>query len=1410
MPTIGTGQNGPNVAATNEQYMDKLGRLRWTKDALGYVNYYSYHPDTGGQAYEALDVNPSSMPGSASGNDTKWVSVLDDGDGDTSYSSAGIPTRSGAISTLRTMITTNEYDSRGRKTKTVEPGSRTHYTVYQPNRTLMFPHWSGSASGLPISASVVNDGGQLVESYNIRATYSSISTSSGAPTGFSSEPSQSDYVSWTRYAYDALTKRRTTVDRYHYIPSSGTGTLSTNFHRTAQKYDSQGRLSYTVSTVSGTSTASGKEQVTQQVYDFLNRVTETKTGVSSTSHDMGSGYTTLPTMVTTGKTIYDDGGVGNSYVTKTLRYYGTGANDYTGVKIKRTYRGHVRGHESFSAGSTETAEGPFPVVDIDWEGKSVAAAQYKTTVPTWSTVLTGDGYTAYAASTSTNRGSYSSTSYDDLGRPYQQKTYLVDSSTGALGNALQADMYYDLGGQLVASAQVGTAGSETAYDALGRAYQTRKVLELESTKYSSGTFQYRDPQPNPGFSSSNTSAMTGGDDKVINLSHSVYDDEGNVTESHSFVMYHSDMDGIDLSATDDYIRTSSYSWYDDLDRLTTTGEYGSGDTTAGAGTWKYAAVPSRPSTAPTTSSDTLLVTKYSYEMTTGRSSVTTSPKGRQNKTFYDDYGRTTFVAENFDNFDPSSLSSVSDGSDASKDRVTQTTYDGLGNTTSLIAYNGSSTSTQATKHLYEDTRNARWVTNTIYPDSSDTTSSGTDQIKVTYNVDGTQATRTDQRGVVIEYAYDGRRRPIIQKVSNLGSGGENVDGTIRSISSTYDSLGRREKTTSHGNQVTSNTDTTDVKNQIQDGYSGLTTLVIEYQQHGSAVNTGTSLKSQMAYDGSNSGGLFTDNYRFEQLTYPNGRVVYTDYGIADGYTDLTNSPYRLRETNSSGTILAEYAYTGNGNPVLTTYTQPAITLSMYGSGTNYTGLDRFGRAQSQKWVKSSTDLARFDYTYDYDSNRLTADDPVAATNSQNYDELYSYDGLDRLAKTERGNLSSGSIASKNYEEDFTLDQLNNWAAYYRDLNGDGTDDLVQTRVHNDVNEISSISASVGTTWATPTYDAAGNMVTCPKPNDPANSFTLRWDAWNRLVKVLDGVVPVVEYEYDGMNRRIVKNIYTGGFLSQTRHRYHAPGKDQVIEERVDSSTTAERQFTWGVRYIDDLVMRTRDTDANGSLDETLYALTDITYDVVALTDATGAVVERFLYDPYGKSTVLDANFALDADGASDYDWEYRFTSREFDKETGLDYFRARYYASNVGKFVNRDPLEYPDGYNMYGGYFVPNELDPNGTKCELEWAAVAIFVTGFGAVLIADIALCPWGPGCAIALAATAVYLWWNWNEFMGALAAYETCMKPRRPPPPPPLFPPPLSPIPLPLGPEGPLPQGQPPELPNPLGPEEAAQPPC
>jgi RHS repeat-associated protein len=110
----------------------------------------------------------------------------------------------------------------------------------------------------------------------------------------------------------------------------------------------------------------------------------------------------------------------------------------------------------------------------------------------------------------------------------------------------------------------------------------------------------------------------------------------------------------------------------------------------------------------------------------------------------------------------------------------------------------------------------------------------------------------------------------------------------------------------------------------------------------------------------------------------------------------------------------------------------------------------------------------------------------------------------------------------------------------------------------------------------------------------------------------------------------------------------------------------------------------------------MYALQDAKWNITALTDTSGAVIERFAYNPYGQSTVLDANFAPDSDGISDVAWEYRFTSREFDAETGLHHFRARFYHDGLGRFIGRDPLVYPDGYNTYAAWFVPSRLDPQG------------------------------------------------------------------------------------------------------------------
>jgi RHS repeat-associated protein len=212
------------------------------------------------------------------------------------------------------------------------------------------------------------------------------------------------------------------------------------------------------------------------------------------------------------------------------------------------------------------------------------------------------------------------------------------------------------------------------------------------------------------------------------------------------------------------------------------------------------------------------------------------------------------------------------------------------------------------------------------------------------------------------------------------------------------------------------------------------------------------------------------------------------------------------------------------------------------------------------------------------------------------------------------------------------------------------------------------------------------MTTIPKPADPTAAFYATYDAWNRLVKTeeddgMSGTWKVAEYAYDGAMRRSVKEIYASGSLDETRHFFYTePNKWQVVEERVDSSSSAERQFVWGLRYVDDLIGRDRDTTGDGLLDERLYATQDANWNVTSLFTGSGTALERFNYDSYGSSTALTATF--DFRGLSSYEWGIRYSGYRSDAESSLLSVRNRVYHPRLG-WIQRDPAKYTDTLNLY-------------------------------------------------------------------------------------------------------------------------------
>jgi RHS repeat-associated protein len=137
-------------------------------------------------------------------------------------------------------------------------------------------------------------------------------------------------------------------------------------------------------------------------------------------------------------------------------------------------------------------------------------------------------------------------------------------------------------------------------------------------------------------------------------------------------------------------------------------------------------------------------------------------------------------------------------------------------------------------------------------------------------------------------------------------------------------------------------------------------------------------------------------------------------------------------------------------------------------------------------------------------------------------------------------------------------------------------------------------------------------------------------------------------------------------------------------------------------YIDSPVCRFRDANSStgdGTLEETIYYLNDANFNIVALVNTSGAVIERYAYSTYGEVKVLDENYDIDSDGVSDVENELLFQGLRRDSLTGLIDNRLRIWIPPLGRFGQRDPLGYPDGMNAYAGYHVMwGGVDPLGLR----------------------------------------------------------------------------------------------------------------
>jgi len=563
-------------------------------------------------------------------------------------------------------------------------------------------------------------------------------------------------------------------------------------------------------------------------------------------------------------------------------------------------------------------------------------------------------------------------------------------------------------------------------------------------------------------------------------------------------------------------------------------------------------------------------------------------------------------------------------------------YDALGRTTSVTTADGSVATTSYTGYfatITDPAKHARvTATNALGQLAAVWEDPGGYSYETTYGYDVLDdLTGVAQGSETRNFNYDSLKR--------LTSSVQPESGTT---SYTYDGVGNLLTKTDARNTKTSYS--YDALNRVtQKSYSDGYTSTVNYQYdaagagyswgHLTQVSNGNSTTNYVSIDplgrvtASNqvtAGQTYGFTYYYNlagaltKETYPSGRVVTTSYDGANRANEVAGS------YNSVGTTyVPEVTYFPHGGTQYTEYGNNLWRTGYYNSRLQVTGLvDAIGNSPSgylfleypiQYGATPATNNGNVQALWEMVGN------DVAWGGLTTYSETFVYDNLNRL---------TSATDSGGWTRSFGYDQYGNgWVTGWT---GMGLSLMAPTSggLFNSKNQIGSSP-----------YDAAGNMLALP----PGMSFA--YDAENRQMTESNSGGLSATYYYDGVGQRVEKVLSNS---QKMVYVYDALGRlaaeyDLLNSEGPPPCTTCYFSY-----------------DHLGSLR--------------MVTDQNANVIARHDYVPFGEEIptgIAGRSGQFDVPDTV----SQRFTGKERDTETSLDYFGARYYGAGMERWMSPDEFK---------------------------------------------------------------------------------------------------------------------------------------